>query len=413
VIQQPVVRVSQRPVSAGPDYSQPRRLIADSLQRLERWIEEHDYRAYEPFDGLSSRLRPLTFGSLFLDRLLMQAVRQSPLNLRPLLGIKPLPSTKGQGYMAAGYLTMFAAAGDPAYYQKAVNCLEWLAHHKSPKFEEYSWANHFDFASRGGRYSKDESIIVWTALIGHAFLDGFEASGDSRYLRIAESASRWILALPRERTESGTCISYHALDQSSIHNANMLGAAFLARCWRHLRRPELLDVAAAAMRYSCSRQLADGAWWYAEAPMYHWIDNFHTGYNLDSLKTFIDCSGDRTYERQLQRGFEYYVAHFFEPNGCPRYYHNRTQPIDSQCAAQSIETLTRFAAAGFDSVDLACRTASWWITNMQDPDGHFYYRMYPIVKAKMPMLHWAQATTYRALALLHSHLASQVATLPS
>jgi hypothetical protein len=41
---------------------------------------------------------------------------------------------------------------------------------------------------------------------------------------------------------------------------------------------------------------------------------------------------------------------------------------------------------------------------MQDRDGHFYYRMYPLLKAKAPMLHWAQATTYRALALLWARL---------
>jgi len=49
-----------------------------SLQRLESWVEGQQYMAYEPFDGLSSPVRVLTFGSLFLDRLLMQAVRQSP-----------------------------------------------------------------------------------------------------------------------------------------------------------------------------------------------------------------------------------------------------------------------------------------------------------------------------------------------
>jgi hypothetical protein len=44
--------------------------------------------------------------------------------------------------------------------------------------------------------------------------------------------------------------------------------------------------------------------------------------------------------------------------------------------------------------------ARWAIDNMQDKDGYFYYRRYPIVKAKTPMLHWAQATTYKALVLL-------------
>jgi rhamnogalacturonyl hydrolase YesR len=379
-------------------------MIGSSLKRLEAWIEDHHYEAYEPFDGLSSPLRRLTGGSLFLDRLLMQAIRQSPINLRPLAGVRPLPSTKGRGYMAAGYLTLFKLTSEPEYKRKAVECLDWLSAHTSPKFRECSWANHFDFASRGGRYSKDESIIVWTALIGQAFVDAFEAVGEQRFLDMAQSACRWILTLPRERTGSGTCISYHALGQSSIHNANMLGAAFLARCWRHTREPEYLDVAREAMQYSCARQLDDGSWWYAEKPMYHWIDNFHTGYNLDSLKCYAESTGDETYHGHVLRGLKFYTDHFFREDGCPRYYHNRTQPIDSQCAAQSIETLSRFADVDDSYLRLAERVALWTIRNMQDRDGHFYYRMYPLLKAKAPMLHWAQATTYRALALLWARL---------
>ncbi|HLG59272.1 MAG TPA: hypothetical protein VI485_28290 [Vicinamibacterales bacterium] len=380
------------------------RLVEGSLKRLEKWVEDHNYEAYEPFDGLSTPLRALTFGSLFLDRLLLQAVRQSPINLRPLVGVKPLPSTKGRGYMAAGYLTLFKLTGDAQYTRKAVVCLEWLMGHKSPKFAEYSWANHFDFASRGGRYTKDESIVVWTALIGQAFLDGFEATGDRRFLDVAESASRWVLALPRQRTDTGTCIGYHVSGQTSIHNASMLGAAFLARTWRHTGKAELRDVAAEAIKFSCTRQLADGAWWYSDDPRYHWIDNFHTGYNLDSLKCYIETTGDETFRSNARLGLDYYKRHFFREDGCPRYYHNRTQPIDSQCAAQAIETLSNFSDMDEGSLGLAERVATWTITNMQDKDGHFYYRMYPLLKAKAPMLHWAQATTYRALALLWSRL---------
>ena len=273
----------------------------------------------------------------------MQAVRQSPVNLRPLLGIKPLPSTKGRGYMAAGYLEMFRLTNDEEYATKARNCLEWLIAHKSPKFSEFSWANHFDFASRGGTYSADESIVVWTAVIGQAFIDGFEETGVAKYLDVARSACAWILGLPRERTSSGTCLSYLAGSQSSIHNANMLGAALLARTWTHTREDELVGVAKEAMEYSCSRQRPDGSWWYAEYPMYRWVDNFHTGYNLDSLKCYTDSTGDASYQQTIASGLEFYKRHFFREDGCPRYYHDRTQPIDSQCAAQAIETLARFS----------------------------------------------------------------------
>jgi hypothetical protein len=37
---------------------------------------------------------------------------------------------------------------------------------------------------------------------------------------------------------------------------------------------------------------------------------------------------------------------------------------------------------------------------MQDRSGYFYFMRYPLFILKVPMIHWAQATTYKALALL-------------
>jgi hypothetical protein len=374
--------------------------IYRSLKNVQQWVEDHRYEAYEPFDGLSSPLGRLTRVSRYADVILQQIGRQSPINLRPLLGIKPLPSTKGRGYMAAGYLSLYRLTGEPEYRRKAIQCLEWLMEHKSPKFQEYSWANHFDYASRGGRYYKHDSIIVWSALIGQAYLDAFELLGERRFLDVAESVCRWILALPRERTHSGTCLSYHALEQHRVHNANMLGAAMLARTWRHSRKPEYLDMASAAMQYTCSRQRPDGSWWYGEEAKYHWIDNFHTGYNLDSLKCYTESTGDLTFKPQLDLGFEYFKTTFFEASGRPKYYDNRAYPIDIQCASQAIETLAKFSDYGPDVLPLATKVARWTIEHMQDETGYFYYRRYPLMVARIPMLHWGQATMFLGLALL-------------
>ena len=239
----------------------PARLAYESLTKAQQWVEEHGYQAYEPFDGLSTPLRTFTRHNLLLDRLLQQLSRQSPVNFRPLLGIKPQPSTKGRGYMAAGYLKTYQITGDENYLRKAESSLEWLIEHKSPKFAEHSWANHFDYASRGGRYGTHDSIIVWTALIGQAFVDAFDVTGKARYLDIANSACQWILQLPRERTATGTGIAYHMRASGTVHNASMLGAALLARTWRHTRRQEYLDLAQAAMEYSCTRLRDDGSWW--------------------------------------------------------------------------------------------------------------------------------------------------------
>ena len=380
------------------------------IEKLQGWVESHDYKAYEPFDGLSSYLRPLTFGNLFLDRILMQVVRQSPINLRPLFGVRPVESTKGRGYMAWGYLALLEATKKEEFRAKAIACLEWLIENKSPLYPEYSWANHFDFASRAGRYAKHVSIIVWTALIGQAFLDGYEILGDERYLEVAKSICNWIMKLPRERTASGTCLSYMATKRAFIHNSNMLGAAMLARTAKHTQRQELFDVAKAAMEYSCSRQLPSGGWYYGEDPQAHWIDNFHTGYNLDSLKCYLESADDQTFRSQLDLGFQYFKKTFFDASGRPGYYHNRPYPIDIQCASQAIETFANFADHDDEALVMALKVALWTIEHMRDATGYFYYRCYPLMVARIPMLHWGQATMFRALALLRLKLSQQRAS---
>jgi hypothetical protein len=375
--------------------------IKRSLDRVQQWVERHNYRAYEPFDGLSSWARPLTLGNVFAQRLLQQTIRQSPINLRPLMGVKPKDSSKGQGYMAWGYLLLYRATAQEPYLEKAVRCLNWLDQHKVPRFQHHSWSNLFDYASRNGYYTKHDPIIVWTALIGHAFMEGYDLSQDEKFLRVAESACRWILELPREQTESGDCLSYLAGRQLSVHNANMLGAGFLARTAAKTGNDEFRRVAKSAMEYSCARQHREGSWWYAESPDNRWIDNFHTGYNLDGLRYYIDYSGDEEFRPNLIKGLEYFKRHFFEPSGRPKYYHSRTYPVDIQCSSQAIDTLAWFSDLDPECLPLARKVAAWTIRNMQDRDGHFYYRQYPFIKAKAPMLHWGQATMFKALSQLY------------
>jgi hypothetical protein len=102
------------------------RALHDALKRLELWIEAHNYEAYEPFDGLSSSWRPLTFRIELLERFLQQAVRQSPIKPASAGRVKPLPSTKGRGYMAAGYLKICALTGNTDYRNKAASMLNGL-----------------------------------------------------------------------------------------------------------------------------------------------------------------------------------------------------------------------------------------------------------------------------------------------
>jgi hypothetical protein len=376
--------------------------IERSLDRVEGWVERHDYKGFEPFDGLTSFLFPLTLRNQLACQVLQQGVRRFPVNIRPILGIKPLESTKGRGYMAWGYLKRYERSRDERYKVKALACLDWLDRNKSPLYPQHSWGNHFFYAARGGFIPVHTSTVVWTGLIGQVFLEAYALFGIDRHLEVIKSIADWIMVLPRTRMEKGICLNYTMPPQgTTIHNSNMIGAAFLAGASELFKNDEWSRVAREAMDYSCAGQLPDGSWYYGEDPMFHWIDAFHTGYNLDSLRRYRAFSRDTAFDQNLEKGHEFFVNHFFEASGQVKYYSEKTRPIDIQCASQAIDTLVLFSDTYPGDLALAEKAAAWTVDHMQGRDGHFYFRKYPLgIANKAPMIHWGQATMHKALSFL-------------
>ncbi len=381
--------------------------IYGAIGSLFRWLEDHDYRGYDTFDGLSARFaRPLTFETRLLRTVLQQGVRRFPVNLRPLLGIPRARSTKGMGFLARGFMRLHTATGEEPWAGRARMALDWLIQHRSPGYSGACWGNHFDYQSRAFYLPKGVPTIVWTALIGHAFVDGYEHFNDSRYLEIAASACEHILRDLEVTSEgSGACISYIPIQNSQVHNANTLGGSLLARVYAHTRNASYFDLARRAMQYTAQHQRADFSWFYGEREDLHWVDNFHTAYVLDCFKHYEQSTGDTSYAKHMIDGYNYWKSTFFLADGTPKYYHNKVAPIDIQCCSQAIDTLVFFADCDQDSVALALKVANWTIDRMRDPTGYFYYRRYSggIVN-KTPTLHWGQATTLCALSGLYKSL---------
>ena len=372
-----------------------------AIGRLDQWVRSAGYEAYDPFDGLNARVRPLAIGGLG-QQLLQQGVKRFPGNLRPVLGIRPSASSKGMGYFARGYLKLYDMTGEEDWQNRARYCLDWLRAHPSSNYEDLSWGNHFDYQSRVFYLPKGEPTVVWTAHIGLAFLDAWELLREDRDLEAAQSVCQFILnELERRPEGGGVCISYVPGSYHAVHNASMLAAAALARTYAHTRQDLLRQVASDAVAYTVHAQREDGSWWYGEAENLRWVDNFHTGYVLDCLWWYMVSTGDRQYQAAFDRGARFFVESFFLDDGTPKYYPHKIYPVDIQCAAQSIETLALLARHWEPSCQaLAERVARWTITNMQDRDGHFYFQRGRRWVNKTPMLHWGQATMFHALACL-------------
>jgi hypothetical protein len=381
--------------------------VYDSILRLSDWLEKNDYRAYDTFDGLNAKfVRPLTFDNRFLRTVLQQGVRRFPINLRPLLGVAKGHSTKGMGFLARGFIRLHQATGDPDWKDKAEFALQWLIDNQSPGYGGACWGNHFDYQSRSFYLPKGVPTVVWTSLIGHAFLDGYDGFKKDRYLEIAISACEHIVKdLGHYPDGEGSCISYIPNGKNLVHNANALGGSLLARTYSNTRNEAYRDLAQKAMQYTAQYQRPDASWWYGEKSNLHWVDNFHTAYVLDCFKVYTEGTRDEQFQPIMMRGYECWKKTFFLPDGTPRYYNDQTLPLDIQCSSQAIDTLVFFSDRDPESLPLAMKVAEWTIKNMQHRSGYFYYRRYsPWLVNKTPTLHWGQTTMLCALAGLYKLL---------
>ena len=383
--------------------------LLESISLLSEWLVANDYRGYDTFDGLNARfVRPFTFGSPLLRTVLQQGVRRFPINLRPLMGVRKNHSSKGMGFLARGFIRLYKTTGDTMWLDRAAVSLQWLLDNRSKGYTGACWGNHFDYQSRTFYLPKGVPTVVWTALIGHAFLDGYDQFKNRAYLDVVVSACEHILHdLKQYPDGEGVCISYVPGLDSQVHNANVLGGSLLARTYAYTGNEEYRSLARKTMQYTAQYQQPDGAWWYGEKANLHWVDNFHTAYNLDCYKHYEESTGDKSFNGHMMLGYEYWKQTFFLEDGTPKYYNHKTLPLDIQCSSQAIDTFVFFSDRDPDALRMALKVTEWTIANMQDPSGYFYYRRYTSwLVNKTPTLHWGQATMLCALAGLYKEISA-------
>lgn len=383
---------------AGPADDLP--LLKETTLKLLAYCRARQWAGYDPYDALNSRL----FGILpFLDfklaRFAMtQVVKRSALNLRPLLLIPRAPNPKGLALFLSSLVKlskMGISDGEPLLPELADKLLAL----RSPGEARLCWGYHFDWQTRGELVPRWSPNIICSTFAANALLDAHDRSPNPKWLEAAESTAGFIMEkLFWRKSPSHACFSYTPLRRGEVHNANLLGAAFLCRVGRALGRREFIEPALDAARYSVSRQQADGAWAYGEGATQRWIDNFHTGFNLGALRRIGDDGGTAEFEPALRRGYEYYKARFFRDDGAPKYFHDAVYPIDIHSVAQSIITFVECEKSAAESYALASPVFRWAMANMWDPRGFFYFQKRRAYVVRTPFMRWSEAWMLWALA---------------
>ncbi|HEX2967700.1 MAG TPA: delta-aminolevulinic acid dehydratase [Bacteroidales bacterium] len=382
--------------------------IVKSFERLHAWCELQDYKGWDPYDGLNSKLFksiPFVSGSRLAKLFWIQLFKKSPLNFRPLTGVAKDYNPKAVGLFLSGFCNLQKKSPDEHYISKIRFFSGKLIELKSPGYSGAGWGYNFDWQARAFFQPQYTPTVVATTFAGCALLDAYDVTGDSEYLYNARSACDFILKdLNRTYDEKGNfSFSYSPLDKSVVYNASLLGSRMLSRVYSYTGEQNLIIEARKSVEFCCDNQAEDGSWTYGQQVFHKWIDNFHTGYNLECLSDFARYSGDHSFDAYLERGLKYYFRTFFTNDGVPKYYNNSVYPVDIHSSAQLIVTACKTGSMD-EKHELIKKVINRTIDNMQSSDGYFYYQLNRYFSSRIPYMRWAQAWMFYALSmyLLHS-----------
>ncbi len=306
--------------------------------------------------------------------------------------------------MLSGYCDLLTAGED---FWPQMNYLKTeLKRLRSPREEHFSWGYDWNFVALRGtvlprfsrmrlpRYSAAMPFLTWPRW------------GDPEAGQIAKAVGQFIVDRLNRSVDTPTdlCFSYTPWDRTRIYNSSALAGAFLTRLSASGLNVEYVDFAKRCMHYLCQAQRPDGSWFYGAGRLQRWIDSFHTGYNLEALLAYRRLTGDASVDHAIEHGYKFYVNHFFNRDGAPKYFNDRLYPIDVHCCSQAILTFCSFAREDASAIKRALQIADWTLGNMRSPSGTFCYQKHRFWRDRTPYMRWGQAWMFRALASMRKTL---------
>ncbi len=375
--------------------------FTESLNRLRAYCESEEFKGYDPYDGLNSSVFNAIPGiskSRIARLAWIQTYKRSPVNLRKITGIKKEYNPKALGLFLSSYCNLYSIDPKQEYLDKIYFFAARLQELKNTNWSGACWGYNFDWQARAFFQPKHTPTVVASVFIGSAFLDAYEITKDDALLKTARSTCDFILKDLNRTTdnEGNFSFSYSPLDKSVVFNASLLGSRLLARIYSFTGEKKLIEEAKKSVEFCCKYQKDDGSWGYGTLSFHQWIDNFHTGYNLECIADYMKFSGDHAYENHVTKGFDYYIKTFFTKEGIPKYYNNSIYPVDIHAPAQLVITIAKLGKFNEQKV-IMDTVLLWTISKMQSDKGFFYYQINKYFSSKIAYMRWAQAWMFYAL----------------
>lgn len=390
--------------------------VIDSLWRLKDYCERERYKGWDVGDSIESPLLSKTvLGKSPFIRFFVQQLtghRLGYFNVRPLLRIPKLLNAKGVALFLNGYCNLYDILKNgyplPDDYSLSV-CLRQieevaslLISLRSKGISSSGWGYPTGWQGRLHFFFPPHTpTVVASSFAVEALAHAYAITREQRYRDEVLETARFVMKdLHRTPYKSGFLFSYSPYPgNDSVYNASLLGARILLRCYDLNGDRTYKEIAKQAIDTCVEAQNPDGSWPYGNGSMQGWIDNFHTGYNLEAIQTYKEITGETIYDDALDRGATFMLTHHFDRNHVPKYYHDRQYPIDIHCCGEIFVVLHKLGL--FDSYKrLAEDVFVWTVKHMQDGNGYFYFQKHKWMTNKTPYMRWSNAFMFNALSYL-------------
>jgi len=383
-------------------------LLTKSVAHLMNWVKKEGYFGWDPYDALFSSLTTkMCMGNIYLEILLTQINKISPINMRLIFKINKEIDLKGTAIFARAYSKMYKETRDEVYLDE-LNKMIYLIVNKSlgNKYGNECWSSHY-FRYRGADKSQlapEMPDIIGTSQSIIALVEGHNITNEEYIRDIVIDAWSFVVNNFIHSHQNKIFVEYAPGRSNPIvinASAQVLeaGSHFLTVS----KNKQSKDMCEKLARFLISTQEDDGSWKYSiyeSGKVRNQLD-FHQGFILDALLEYLVYADDKTEILHcLDKGFRFYREKMFLENGQSYYRYPTKYPVDIHNQAQGMISFSKYGALYPQYLEFGKRIAEWTIENMQDKSGFFYYQKWPLIANRIPYMRWNQAWMMLALAHL-------------
>lgn len=322
-----------------------------TIQLLE-YIEKEHLLGYDPYDFYLSPISKCVLKNI----LFLHAAKISPINMRPLLGIKKGMVTKVYALMIDSYLNLYGITREKTYLQKAETCYRnMIAAAVLSTEEELGWGRNYPFKTGGEIHDNKKPLVYLNARLGQAMIHLYDINHDKQILENLERVVRNLIRTGRVLERDGWKFIGYSPDKNArlTFNASMVAVEtimkFMDRAGLDTFQVDEYEMGALCLdiiRTMVHYQKPDGGWTYgysAKGRLFNQTD-FHQGFVIDSIHECLPLIKEPQLREDAQRaydkGYEYLKNIQIDNQGVFFWRYPKKFPIDIHNQAQGILSLS-------------------------------------------------------------------------